>query len=78
MHVLMAVAEFEREMIRERTKAGLKAAVARGSALGRKRRAWTAAELAMAQAHRGTVKELAALLGCSAGTAHAMMKAETI
>jgi putative DNA-invertase from lambdoid prophage Rac len=78
MHVLMAVAEFEREMIRERTKAGLKAAVARGSALGRKRRAWTAAELSMAQAHRGTVKELAALLGCSAGTAHAMMKAETI
>ena len=78
MHVLMAVAEFEREMIRERTKAGLKAAVARGSALGRKRRAWTAAEIALAKAHRGTVKELAAILECSTGTAHAMMKPETI
>lgn len=37
MHVLMAVAEFERSLIRERTKAGLAAAVARGSKLGRPR-----------------------------------------
>lgn len=37
MHVLMAVAEFERSLIRERTKAGLVAAVARGSKLGRPR-----------------------------------------
>jgi DNA invertase Pin-like site-specific DNA recombinase len=30
MHVLMAVAEFEREIIRERTKAGLRSAKAEG------------------------------------------------
>ena len=35
MHVLMAVAEFERSLIRERTKAGLTAARARGARLGR-------------------------------------------
>ena len=37
MHVLMAVAEFERSLIRERTKAGLAAARARGATLGRPR-----------------------------------------
>src|SRR5688572_3260956 len=35
MHVLMAVAEFERSLIRERTKAGLSSARARGAKLGR-------------------------------------------
>jgi DNA invertase Pin-like site-specific DNA recombinase len=34
MHVLMAVAEFERSLIRERTRAGLKAAKARGVKFG--------------------------------------------
>lgn len=37
MHVLMAVAEFERSLIRERTKAGLCAAKDRGAVLGRPR-----------------------------------------
>lgn len=36
MHVLIAVAQFEREIIRERVLAGLKAAKARGVRLGRK------------------------------------------
>jgi putative DNA-invertase from lambdoid prophage Rac len=35
MHVLMAVAEFERSLIRERTKAGLAVARARGAKIGR-------------------------------------------
>lgn len=35
MHVLMAVAEFERSLIRERTRAGLASAKARGMRLGR-------------------------------------------
>lgn len=35
MHVLMAVAEFEREIIRERVHSGLRAARARGTQLGR-------------------------------------------
>ena len=36
-HVFSALAEFERDLIRERTKAGLKAARARGRMGGRKR-----------------------------------------
>jgi DNA invertase Pin-like site-specific DNA recombinase len=74
MHVLMAVAEFEREIIRERTKAGLKAAVARGSKLGRKARQWTPEEVATIEAHEGTVAGLARKLGCSLGTAHKLLK----
>jgi DNA invertase Pin-like site-specific DNA recombinase len=74
MHVLMAVAEFEREIIRERTKAGLKAALARGSTLGRKARQWTPEEIAAIKAHKGTVKELAQKLGASVGTAHKLLQ----
>lgn len=36
MHILGAIAEFERELIRERTKAGIRAAQARGSQFGNK------------------------------------------
>ena len=74
MHVLMAVAEFEREIIRERTKAGLKAALARGSTLGRKARQWMPEEIAAIKAHNGTVKELAQKLGASIGTAHKLLQ----
>ena len=35
MQIMGAFAEFERELIRERTRAGMKAAVARGAKLGR-------------------------------------------
>jgi DNA invertase Pin-like site-specific DNA recombinase len=38
MNILMAVAEFERDIIRERTIAGLAAARARGAKLGQTRR----------------------------------------
>jgi DNA invertase Pin-like site-specific DNA recombinase len=37
MHVLMSMAEFERSMVRERTRAGVKAAKAAGKVLGRPR-----------------------------------------
>ncbi len=47
-HVFGALAEFEREMIRERTKAGLKAAKARGSLNGRPKKL-TRAQIQMAR-----------------------------
>jgi DNA invertase Pin-like site-specific DNA recombinase len=75
MHVLMAVAEFERALIKERTKAGLVAAKARGSVLGRPRFVITAEGERIIAEHGGGVAELAGKLGCSVGKAHGIMKA---
>jgi DNA invertase Pin-like site-specific DNA recombinase len=44
-HMLAAIAEFERELIRERVLAGLRAAKARGAKLGRPRKAVDAARI---------------------------------
>ncbi len=78
MHVLMAVAEFERSLIRERTKAGLNAARARGSKLGRRAVILDAAKreaLAVWKAAPTTVRDLAAKLGVSVGTAQKLATA---
>ena len=61
--VLMAVAEFEREIIRERVNAGLAAARARGAKLGRpdtlsKHREAVAALLAQGKSVRQIAQEL--------------------
>lgn len=70
-HIFGALAEFEREMIRERTKAGLKAAKSRGRKLGRPA-ALTEAQIEMARAMRSTGKhsmpEIAKQLGVSRAT----------
>lgn len=80
--VLMAVAEFERSLIRERTKAGLAAARARGSIGGRRRFLPSEEQkrtlAAFLDARRGprvkgetpTFERLAEQLGCSIGMAH--------
>src|SRR6266508_2032977 len=49
-HIFGALAEFERELIRERTRAGLAAARARGRLGGRPKKLATATKVAMAQA----------------------------
>lgn len=75
--ILAVFAEFEREMIRERTRAGLKAAVARGNILGRRSEKLVAVSqrAAIVLAWRtdgrvGGVRGLAVLLGgCSPTTA---------
>jgi len=81
MHVLMAVAQFERSLISERTKAGLKSAVAGGAVLGRKPvklpKNWQGMVGAWRLAHGGkNYAALAADLGCSTGTAFKMAKQE--
>ncbi len=78
MHVLMAVAEFERSLIRERTRAGLNAARARGSKLGRRPVVLDATKrdaLAAWKAAPTTVRDLAGLLGVSVGSAQKFAKA---
>jgi putative DNA-invertase from lambdoid prophage Rac len=75
MHVLMAVAEFERELIRERTNAGLRAARARGSRLGRPKFILTDEHRAILErSETMTVRQVAAALGCSQGTAAALVR----
>lgn len=71
-HVLAAIGEFERDLIVDRTKAGMAAARRRGRLPGRPR------ALDADKVHRAkrlaksgnTIREIAALLGCSPATAH--------
>jgi len=81
LHILAAIAEFERSLIRERTKAGLVAARARGAKLGRpkfvltgRRKGILAAWQAMDPETRPTVAALAKQMDCSVGTAHKLTK----
>jgi DNA invertase Pin-like site-specific DNA recombinase len=70
-HVFAALAEFERNLIRERTLAGLKAARARGHKGGRPRKL-QARDLktirALLKTHEITVQEIAARFGVSRST----------
>jgi putative DNA-invertase from lambdoid prophage Rac len=79
-HVLMAVADFERSLIRERTKAGLAAARAKGVRLGRPRFKVDSVAKHHIETYRegfsGGIGKLAQLLGCSTGKAHALVKAQ--
>lgn len=76
-HIFGALAQFERQLIRERTQAGLSAARARGRKGGRrkrldvKRRAH-AVELYKARKH--TAKEICALMGISRATLYSYIE----
>lgn len=74
MHVLAAVAEFERALIRERTKAGLAAAAAAGRKGGRPKFIMTPERKAiLANSRSMTIAEVAQKLGCSVGKAHQLV-----
>ncbi len=71
-HVFGALAEFERDLIRERTRAGLAAARARGRRGGRPKKLGTPTKVALAQAlyddKRHPVAEICRTLGISRAT----------
>ena len=71
-HLMGALAEFERDLIRERTQAGLAAAKARGRRGGRPRRLMTNARVAAARRMSAdknhSVREICSLLGISRAT----------
>lgn len=77
-HVFAALAEFERELIRERTMAGLEAARARGRKGGRPP-AMTAEKIALARqlydAKTHTIAEITRVLGVSRGTLYRALAA---
>jgi len=71
-HVFGALAEFERDLIRERTRAGLAAARARGRQGGRPKKLGTPTRVALAQTlyddKRHSVAEICRILGISRAT----------
>jgi DNA invertase Pin-like site-specific DNA recombinase len=74
-HIFGALAQFEREIIRERTRAGLAAARARGRITGRPTIV-TAEKLAAAQAMRAqkrTMAEISAATGISRATLYRLL-----
>ena len=75
--VMMQIAEFERELIRERVTAGIAAAKARGVVVGRRHRLrpHQRAEAARMVQDGKTYAEVAALLGCSRSVAHRAVQA---
>jgi len=73
--VLMAVAEFERSLIRERTKAGLAAARARGVRMGRPERAVRFKEEILRLRDEGlTYQRIGERLRLSVGSVHRLVK----
>lgn len=80
-HLFGALAEFERELIRERTKAGLAAARARGRKGGRPAKL-NAERLRIAQRllkdPASTISEVARTLGVHRSTLHKALSADTI
>jgi DNA invertase Pin-like site-specific DNA recombinase len=70
LHILAALAEFERERIRERVKAGLQRAKGQGKRLGRPVRELPPEAVLAAQGGHISVRQAARRLGVSPATAH--------
>ena len=76
MHVLAAVAEFERSVIRERINAGLAAAKERGAKLGRPRTLYRHHAAVAKLSRRGlSGRKIAQKLNIPAGSVFAVIKA---
>src|SRR5208337_1242150 len=72
-HVLGSIAEFERDLIRERTVAGMRAAKRRGAKIGRPRTALSRSQLVEAAQAGESVAGVARLLGTSRATARRLL-----
>jgi DNA invertase Pin-like site-specific DNA recombinase len=71
-NIIGAIAEFERELLRERVKAGMKNAKAKGARIGRPRVAVDAARIAALRASGLSWPKIARELGVSVGTVYAV------
>jgi DNA invertase Pin-like site-specific DNA recombinase len=74
MAIIGAVAEYERELIRERTNAGLARARAQGKALGRPKARIDSERMQQLLRDGKTIREVARELGVSVGTVHRRSK----
>jgi len=68
--VVAAMAEFERDLIRERVKAGIANAKSKGRRVGRKPVAIDFAALTALRSEGRTIRDIAATLGCSPSLVH--------
>ena len=70
LHILASVAEFERELIRERVRAGIKSAKHKGKQLGRKRVVFDRSRAEEMYKDGATLREIAIALHVGRGTVH--------
>jgi putative DNA-invertase from lambdoid prophage Rac len=75
LQILGAVAEFERETIRERVKAGMTTARHKGIRLGRPKRVFDRVKVEALRKRGMSVREIAAELGLGKGTVERALKA---
>jgi putative DNA-invertase from lambdoid prophage Rac len=79
LHILAAVAQFERELIRERVSAGMRAAKAHGTktgnAIGRPRRIFDRSEVVRLRATGLSIERVARQMRIGVGTAVRVLKA---
>lgn len=68
--IFASIAEFERELIRERVRSGLAAARARGKRIGRPRKTVDAARITRLREKGASWRAIAVQLGVSVGTAY--------
>src|SRR5262249_39080292 len=68
--VIAAMSEFERELIRERVRAGLRNARAKGRKLGRPAQRLDVTTIARLRAQGRSLRAIATEVGCSAGLVH--------
>jgi DNA invertase Pin-like site-specific DNA recombinase len=73
-NIIGAMAEFERELIRERVKAGMKNAKVKGARIGRPRVKIDASQIARLRDSGASLRRIAAQLGVSVGTVAACSK----
>lgn len=72
--VVAAMAEFERDLIKERVKAGIANAKAKGRRVGRKPVALDRARLVALHSEGRTIREIAVTLGCSRSLVHKTLR----
>ena len=77
LHILASVAEFERELIRERVCAGVRNAKRKGKQLGRKRVVFDRSKAMEMHASGSSVREIAHALQVSVGTIHRLLASTT-
>jgi DNA invertase Pin-like site-specific DNA recombinase len=73
LHIFGAFAEFEREMIRERMRAGVRNARRNGKQLGRKRVVFDRSRALELHRAGASVRQIAASLGVGVGTIHRVL-----